>query len=73
MKKNEKLDGLDYRIILALADNRMRTMDAARTVYVDRGTISYRADKIQRVTGLDPRDFYDLHKLVKMVKGATDG
>lgn len=73
MKKDEKLDGLDYRIILALADNRMRIMDTARAVYVDRNTILYRTDKIQRLTGLNPNNFYDLHKLVKMVKGENHG
>lgn len=73
MKKDEKLDGRDFRIILALADNGMRTTDAARAAYMHRNTVIYHTDKIYRLTGLDAHNFYDLQKLVKIAKGGSNG
>ena len=68
----EKLDGRDYRIILAFADSGMNIAETAFVVYMNRGTVIYHMEKIKRITGLDPRNFYDLYKLVSMVKGVVD-
>lgn len=54
-------------IILALADNRMNVSEAARALFMHRNTVEYHIRKIRQMTGLDPLNFYDLHKLVKMV------
>lgn len=61
--------------IIALADNNMKPTEAAYSLRVHRNTILYRIEMIKRATGLDPLNFYDLHKLVKMVEGEkrTDG
>lgn len=68
----DKLDGRDYRIILAMADTNMKPAETARAVYMHRGTVTFHFEKIKRITGLDPENFYDLHKLVNMVKGVAE-
>lgn len=61
------MDELDVVLVLALADNRMNVSEAARALYMHRNGVAYRIKRIQRITGLDPLNFYDLHKLVEMV------
>ena len=64
----------DKRIILALADNGMKWKTAAKSLGMHWNTVRYRLGMIYDRTGLDPRNFYDLHKLVQMVKdGDTNG
>lgn len=68
------MDKMDYRVILSLAKNDMRPTDAGYEMDLHRGTVMYRIDKIKRLTGLDPRKFYDLIKLVEMArKELADG
>lgn len=69
------MDNRDVRIILELANHSMNISEAAKVVYLHRNTIVYRIKRIKRITGLDPTNFYDLCKLVQMVKerGANDG
>lgn len=71
MAKN-KLDGTDYRIIRELANNGMKIAKVAPLVYLERTTIYSRVEKIHRITGLDPLDFWDLLKLVKRFEGVKD-
>ena len=75
IKKIRKMDELDARIILALADNGMVVSEAAKVVFMHRNGVVHRIEKIHQITGLDPTDFWDLCKLVQMVKerGAEDG
>lgn len=61
------MDELDVQVVLALADNRMNVSKAARALYMHRNGVDYRIKRIQRIAGLDPLNFYDLHKLVEMV------
>jgi carbohydrate diacid regulator len=65
------LDDRKRAIILEMAEQNMNTAAVARKMYFHRNAAVYHFDKIQDITGLDPRNFYDLVKLVKMVKGAT--
>ena len=62
------LSKLDKEIILALADNGMKAKPAARQMGKHFNVIYYNMDRIWDKTGLDPRNFHDLHELVKMVK-----
>lgn len=64
---------LDAEIILALADNNMNRLKTARALYMHRNNIIYHIRKVQRVTGLDPTNFYDLCKLVQMIKEGREG
>ena len=71
MAKN-LLDGTDYRIIRELTNNGMKITKVAPNVYLARKTIYYRCEKIKRITGLDPLDFWDLLKLYRKFEGVTE-
>lgn len=62
------LDDRDDAIILALADNNMRVTETSYALNIHRNTVMYRLEKIKQLTRLDPLNFYDLHKLVEIVK-----
>lgn len=59
-------------IILALADNGMRIRRAADAMYCNHAGLYHHMNNIKDRTGLDPRDFWDLIKLVEMVKGENN-
>ena len=61
------MDKRDAEVILALADNNMNESKTARVLYMHRNSIVYHTRKVKKVTGLDPTNFYDLHKLVQMI------
>lgn len=62
------MEAIDKQIILKLADNRMNICEVGRILFLHRNTVSYHIGKIKKLTGLDPLNFYDLHKLVEQVK-----
>lgn len=62
------MDERDAEIILALADHNMNETQTAKDLYMHRNTVIYRLRKVKKLTGLDPMNFYDLCKLVEMVK-----
>ena len=66
--KNNGLSNMDKEIIVAFAKYDMRAFRAAKHIFVSKGTIVYHAEKIKKKTGLDMRKFYDLCKLLEMVK-----
>lgn len=55
-------------IILTMADHDMNVKRVAEVLHYHRNTMVYQLNKIQSIYGLDPRKFYDLCKLVEMVK-----
>ena len=62
------MDKIEMKVILALADSDMNLSKVARDMFCHRNTALYHVKKIQTATGLDPMKFYDLCKLVRMVK-----
>ena len=62
----------DKAIILALADNGMQVKPTARSIDMHWNSVYYCIDRIYNQTGLDPRNFYDLHKLVEMAQEEGD-
>jgi DNA-binding PucR family transcriptional regulator len=56
------------KIILALADCKMNVSEVSRQLYMHRGTVAYQIERIKKLTGKDPLNFYDLHDLVLYVK-----
>lgn len=58
----------EKEIILALAESDMSVSQVSRVVYYHRNTLEYHFVKIKRKTGLNPKRFYDLVKLVDMAK-----
>ena len=58
----------DLKIILAYADANMNATQAAKLVFYCRETLYDHLATIYLVTGLNPRNFYDLIELIKRVK-----
>lgn len=65
---NAKLDSLDCETILGFADCNMRVNTLSRKIYVTRNGIEYRIRRIRKRTGLNPKNFHDLCRLVEMAK-----
>lgn len=57
----------DKEVILALANFNMDVAKTSRGTYTHYNTIRYHIKKIKEETGLNPMNFYDLHKLVKKI------
>ena len=64
-----KLDYVDRKILLAYAENNMRAKCAAKQLDIHWNVVYNRLDRIWDKTGLNPRNFYDLQKLVEITKG----
>ena len=56
-------------VILAYADSNMNAYETARRLYRSSNSVLYQLQKVKEETGLDPRNFHELVKLVEMVKG----
>ena len=65
---NKWLTEFDWEIVLALADNNMNESKTAQGVYLSRNAVMNRLMKFKRILGLDPTNFYDLGKLVRLAK-----
>lgn len=63
----DKLNRVDIDIVQAYADNNMVLQRAAEASHYARTSVRYRFDRVYKITGLDPRDFYQLHELVKEI------
>ena len=63
-----KLTNRQKEIILAVAQCDMSLNRVAEMLYFHRNTVVYHCDAIHRNTGLNPRRFYDLEKLLKIVR-----
>lgn len=67
MKDNNGLSSLDVEVIRELATCSLNVEEVSRKIYRCRHSVEYHIRKITRITGLDPRKFYDLRELLKMV------
>ena len=54
----------DKEVILALAKHNMDVSKTSRGIYTHRKTVMYHVKNVKKETGLDPLNFYDLHRLV---------
>lgn len=64
---------VDVEIIESFARNGMKIQKVADDVHYDPKTIRYHFSRVHRLTGLNPRDFYDLWAILQLLKGETDG
>lgn len=71
--KKKTLSQTNAEAILAFADGNMRPSEAARIMHVTPFNISYHLDKVKSITGLDPRKFYELAKLMLIAKKIMGG
>ena len=63
-----KLSALHKEIILAYARNNMNISRVAEELHYHINTMQYRIAQIARTTGLNPKNFYDLCKLVEIAR-----
>lgn len=61
------MEDRDKELIKAYAENDMDMCKTGRQYYMHHNSIRYHFQKIKRETGLEPRHFYDLIKLLKMI------
>ena len=61
---NDKLTAKECEILLAFAENNMNRSEGARSLFMSPSGFYHHFDKIEDKTGLNPRNFYDLVKLL---------
>lgn len=66
-----KLTPTQINIIRALAEFNMSTGKVADNLFYHRNTVVYHIERIKVQTGLNPKKFYDLCKLLEMIKEDT--
>ena len=75
MTESEILNSLtemDKKAVLSYAENSMRMSRAAKALFMVHSAVYYHIISIKAKTGLDPRNFYDLSKLINLIqKGET--
>lgn len=64
MPNIDKLGRVDLDIIEAFANCNMVANRAAEQSHYTPKSLRYHFCKIQKITGLDPRNFFDLHQLI---------
>ena len=57
----------DLMEIKILADNDMNCTKTAAAMYMHRNTLVYRLTMIRRKVGLDPRRFWELRELIRII------
>ena len=66
------LTDTEVQVILSLAKHNMVTTKVAKEFFYSEFTIRLKCKKIREKTGLNPKVFCDLVKLVEMVEGMSD-
>lgn len=61
------------KVVLALAECDMRVAKAAVVLHHHPNAVDYHVEKIRQSTGMDPKNFYDLCKLVQMAREVMEG
>ena len=70
----ELLSEFECKLILAIADNNLSVRAASKSIgYMDHSVAYKSVEKIKARTGLNPRNFYDLCKLVESAKHQLGG
>lgn len=62
----------EVRLIVAYANNGMRLSPAARDSFYNWRSAQYHLERIYKNTRLNPRDFFDLVKLMKVIANHAD-
>lgn len=65
-------DDRKREIILAMADCNLSIAAVAEKLHFNRNNIVYHMNQIKKKTGLNPRNFYDLVELLKMLEDTED-
>lgn len=67
------LTKVDWEVIHGMADCNLNLSETARKMFRSRTGVEYHVMRIIEKTGLDPRKFYDLMKLIEIKRGADNG
>ena len=59
---------LNAKVVIEYANNNMNQAKTAKACYISPSTTSFHLDNVYKHTGLNPRNFFDLVKLVPMAK-----
>lgn len=59
---------LQAEIIVKLAENGLDITPTSRAIYLHPNTIKYHLRKIQKKTGKNPKDFYDMCELLPLAR-----
>ena len=57
----------DIEVIKGLADNGMNVSQTAKALFMSKRTVWRSIERIQKLTELNPRNFWDLVELLKMI------
>ena len=55
-------------VIRGYADNNMNIPATSKAIYLSVGTVVYHFTRIKELSGKDPKNFYDLVDLLKMIE-----
>lgn len=69
----EQLTPAERETLWLLADNGMNISRVAEASYYSRRTIHDRLRSIKSKTGIDPKDFWGLHRLLTMIENEKEG
>ena len=69
----EKLTPSERETLMLLADNGMSITRVAEASYYSRQTIYDRLSSIKFKTGIDPQDFWGLHRLLTLIENEREG
>ena len=62
-----ELTNIERQVIRTVADCDLNVTQASRVFHYHRNTLVYHMEKIKRKTGLDPRRFWDMIKLLEVI------
>jgi sugar diacid utilization regulator len=68
MKLANELTERHRGLILAFAEHDMNVRETAMASYMSWTNVNFHLNRIYKLTGLNPKNFYDLVELVKMAK-----
>lgn len=63
-----KLSTIDLEVLKAYMDANMVCTEAAKSLYMSSSNIDYHLNQIKHYSGLNPKNFYDLVKLMEVVE-----
>lgn len=67
-RMNNGLRAQDVEVLKAWAQNSMARKPTARDLYIAPSTLDYRLGQIKKHTGLNPKNFFDLHRLLAEIR-----
>ena len=70
---DQKLKRLERVIVVAYADNNMNIAETAKALNYHRNSIAYHLDQIHKRTGINPKNFYDLVRLIDHIRETDSG